>query len=131
MISFFVEGVPTPQGSKTAYVHKSTGRTIIIDGGSTKTQRAHKAWRKAVKEQAEGLLFNPLDEPLGIRIEFFFEHGADRYRTRHATTPDLDKLVRSVLDGLTEGKLVINDSRFCELHVVEEIRSATPLRPRE
>lgn len=126
-ISFSVAGLPTPQGSKSAWVNKKTGRAVIIDAGSKAHRLAHKEWRKRVKEAAEKILEHnpgpPLDEPLSITITFWFDPPeSDKYRTRHGVDPDMDKLVRSVFDSLTDSKLVVDDSRFCTMHVRKRYR---------
>lgn len=120
-IELHVVGRPTPQGSKTAIPGKDGGRPFLIPAGSTSHKRAALHWRKAVKAEAElWLLQNgspePLDEPLFVSITFLFERpSSDKYRTRHSTKPDVDKLVRSVLDSLTNSKIIRDDSRVSEL----------------
>jgi Holliday junction resolvase RusA-like endonuclease len=121
VIKFTVEGIPTPQGSKTAIPGKNGGRPYVIDAGTSKSRKAHKAWRAAVTEAAVKWLEEnpqpPLDEPCAIFMTLYFPRTADLYRTYHATTPDADKAARSVLDALTDAKLVVNDSRFCDVSV--------------
>lgn len=118
-IEFFVVGLPAPQGSHQAILDKA-GRPQLVDGGSKKTRREHRRWRKAVAQVARAWLeehptpnLGPLDEPLEIRLMFLLPlPESDRYRSRHAVSPDLDKLCRSTLDSLTDAELVADDSRF-------------------
>ena len=122
-LTFYVKGLPTPQGSKSAWVNPKTGRAVIIDGGSTDTQRKHKAWRKAVHVAAgaalaEDPLWSPND-PVKVSLAFRLPAYSDGLRTLHATRPDLDKLVRSVLDSLTSGGLLTDDGRVAEVHAVK------------
>jgi Holliday junction resolvase RusA-like endonuclease len=117
VIRFEVFGVPAPQGSHTAVYSKKAQRAFVIPAGD---QKAHKAWRTAVKEAAEKWLEEnpqpPLDEPLRIRIDFFLTlPAADKYRTRHAVSPDIDKLCRTTFDSLTDANLIVDDSRFYQV----------------
>lgn len=109
-----VVGVPAPQGSKSAYIRG--GRPVMVDGTSKTARAGHQAWRQAVATAARDWLAEhpqaALDEPLAITVAFRFALTADRYRTRHSTKPDLDKLVRSTLDAITSAGLVVDDSRF-------------------
>lgn len=121
-ITFFVGGTPAPQGSKSAYVDKRTGRAVVVDGSSTSGKRAHRAWRKAVAEIAAEIAAeepeSPFDEPLSFAGVFIMESPkSDQYRTRHTTKPDIDKLMRSVFDSLTESGLIADDSRFFSIDV--------------
>ena len=123
---FFVHGVPTPQGSKSAWVNPKTGRAVIIDGGTTKTQKAHKTWRRTVHEAtqtwiAENEPWLSLDEPVKVRLHFLMPPITTQpNRVMHATKPDVDKLVRAVFDSLTSAGLVRDDSRFCTLEAIKE-----------
>lgn len=122
LIQFVVNGIATPQGSKTAIPGFNGGRPRVIDAGSHKAHKAHNLWRKSVKEAAEAWLVEhpqpPLDEPLSIKIAFILESPvSDPYRTRHAKKPDGDKLIRSIFDALTDSKLVVDDSRFWAIEV--------------
>jgi Holliday junction resolvase RusA-like endonuclease len=113
----WVHGLPAPQGSHKAILDRR-GHPQIADGGTAKTRREHRQWRKAVTAEAKAWLelrpgWQPLDEPLKIRILFVMPAPAtDKYRTRHAVSPDVDKLIRSVLDSLTDSQLIVDDSRF-------------------
>lgn len=122
VIEFFVEGTPAPQGSHKAVIDRHSGRAIVVDGGTAETKRRHREWRKAVtiaaREVAQGIEDAPLDEPLSFAGIFTIAPIAtDRYRTRHATTPDTDKLVRAVWDSLKDSGLIADDSRFFSIDV--------------
>ena len=119
--SFFVTGLATPQGSKSAWVNPKTNRAVIIDAGSKQHRKDHQAWRGAVAAGAQAWTaanepWVPLDEPVQITLDFLFPPVASApYRVLHAVSPDLDKLARSVLDGLTTGGLLRDDSRVAML----------------
>lgn len=118
-LELIVPGLPTPQGSKTAVPGKLRPR--VIDAGSSKSRAAHRAWRKAVNDGAAGFVadarLTTLDEPCEVWLEFSLPPiDGDPARTRHRTKPDLDKLIRSVLDSLVTGQLLRDDSRVFEVH---------------
>lgn len=123
MIRLFVNGVPYPQGSKTAYVRGN--RAVLVDG-TTKTARAgHQAWRQAVASAARDWLAAnpqaPLAEPVRVTMRFVFPPVAsDPYRHLHMTKPDCDKLVRSVFDALTSAGLLADDRFVAHLAAAKE-----------
>ena len=121
MIELHAFGVPSPQGSKTGYV--VNGRAVLVEGRAAPARATHKAWRESVRIAAVNYLAtNPrpqLDEPLKVHIDFRFAPTTDRYRTRHASKPDVDKLARTVLDSLTDSGLIRNDSQVWDLHVTK------------
>jgi Holliday junction resolvase RusA-like endonuclease len=111
-----VVGLPAPQGSKT-----QVGK-IMIEGKS-KVQRANlEAWREAVRNEARDHLgehpANPLDEPIELEATFRFPPVAsDPHRYFHATEPDLDKIIRSTQDALTQSGIIRDDARVCALKI--------------
>ena len=118
-IEFEVIGLPAPQGSKTRMPNGA-----MLEGGSKEARTRHRDWRTAVAERAREVaaghgLESPLDGPLALEVEFRFPMPASRpKRTRtlglvpKSTAPDLDKLVRSVGDSLTQGGLIRDDARI-------------------
>lgn len=114
MIELVVLGVPAPQGSKSAVVRG--GRAVLIEGASTAGREKHRAWREAVAWQARtaaqhGPVFE--DVPVTIKAVFVLPKPKSRpNKTRWADRkPDLDKVIRATLDGLSDGGLIGNDSR--------------------
>lgn len=116
IVRFDVIGDPKPQGSKKAFV--ANGRAIMTEGNT------HAAWRNqvadAARQAAIGLLLceAPLDGPLEARVEFRFampksrpKRVRDQGESPKTTAPDVDKLVRTVFDGLQAGGLIADDSR--------------------
>lgn len=113
-----VRGTPAPQGSK-----RHVGRGIMVES-SAKV----KPWREAVKSacwQAEAVaVVFPAPTPVVVGVAFYLARPKGHYGTgrsagevkasapqRPAVTPDLDKLLRSTLDGLGEGGLWTDDSQ--------------------
>jgi Holliday junction resolvase RusA-like endonuclease len=111
--SFWVDGVPQPQGSKTAGVTKD-GRPYIRD----KNPAALRAWRKAIASAAsfEFVGRDVLDGPVVVHVEFRFVRGKTVTREFPSVTPDIDKLARALLDGVGDAKSVwVDDSRVVTL----------------
>lgn len=119
MITFEIVGEPMQQGSKTRMPNGA-----MIEGGpqSAESRQRRKSWRTAVAEAARDAAQNlpePLDGPLALSVEFRFTMPKSRPKAAReagrwpkTTTPDLDKLVRALGDGLEAGGLVRSDARF-------------------
>lgn len=92
MIQFFVEGTPVPQGSMK---HIGNGRMIH----SRATELA--TWRALIALAAKQAGCTPIDSPIIISMRFQLKRPKTVKRDHPTVPPDLDKLVRGVLDGLT------------------------------
>lgn len=123
LASFYVMGLPAPQGSKT--VVKAGKRHVAIEGSSDSGRRRLTSWQDAVteaaarqsKRRANGLSLGPIEVPIRVDIAFRLPMPRSRpkrlQRAGHGpctVKPDLDKLVRAVLDGLKQGGLIRDDS---------------------
>lgn len=118
MTEFTVHGRPIPEGSTKAYPVRrpdgSVGATIT-HAKSTELME----WRYRIAkgyEEAEGELYDS-SIPVSIGIEFHFMRPKSisaKKRPYPVTRPDLDKLVRAVLDALT-GMAYKDDSQVLEL----------------
>jgi len=108
---FVVEGLsPAPQGSKR---HVGGGRMI-------ESSAKVRPWREAVRQEALATGTPMAAGPVFVRITFRFNRPKGHLNTQgnlkpsapieHVKRPDLDKLVRSTLDGLT-GALFTDDSQ--------------------
>ena len=122
MIAFRVNGTPAPQGSKR---HVGGGRMV-------ESSRAVGPWREAVRAEAqreanrlgwfETACFETV--PVSVVLVFILPRPKSHFTSKGALTksapayprrPDLDKLVRAVLDGLTAGGVVADDSQVTSL----------------
>lgn len=116
-VSFRVDGVPVAQGSKI--IAKGGGRTWLRDANGA----ALKQWRLKVAQAADvGVTF---DCPVSVHVVFHMPRPMRPKFERPAVKPDVDKLSRSVLDALTDGGLLVDDSRVVRL-VAEKFYSETP-----
>lgn len=120
-VSFTVAGLPAPQGSKRAFVNHRTGKPVVLEMGGQKL----KEWRSIVRdvafkfmlEEFHGVGRKPLTGPLGVSLAFTLPKPKSAPKTRRTwpdKRPDLDKLVRSTLDGLT-GPVFSDDAQVVQL----------------
>lgn len=115
MLSFIVYGRPQPQGSTRAFLPKGTTRPVI-----TSDNKRLKPWRQEIAGMAKSLLPSTggllRTSAVRVQADFFFKKPKSaRKSTKHKTTkPDVDKLVRGVLDGLT-GIAFDDDSQVTEI----------------
>ena len=121
-IEFFVPGQPKPQGSK-----RHVGHGIMLE------QSNLRPWRQTVALAALDAMtqakFPLLAPPINIELEFVFPRLASgpKWKTKPMTSaPDLDKLCRAVLDGLT-GAAIANDAHVHRLRALK--RRAKPGEP--
>lgn len=120
-LNFFIPGTPVPQGSK-----KWVGRMIEAN-----TQLG--PWRSVVTAYTRQTMLAHktamLDEPLYISMTFYLRRPKAHYRTGKnsgllkgnapvfvQSTPDLDKLIRAVNDGITDAGLWKDDSLVVSLN---------------
>ena len=117
-----VRGTPAPQGSKTRNRY----------GAVYESSKAVGPWRNAVRTETQRAVPVPLTGPLAVRLAFVMPRprghygiggNADRLRPSApaypARMPDLDKLCRAVLDGLTDGGAWKDDGQVVTLHATK------------
>jgi Holliday junction resolvase RusA-like endonuclease len=97
-ITLEVYGIPAPQGSKAVY----NGRVV------EQSAKTLKPWRKAIAEACHEL---PEDHikilgPVSVEVDFYVRRPPSVKRTKRewpVVPPDLDKLARAALDGISQG----------------------------
>lgn len=117
-VSFFVDGIPRPQGSKRIF-----GR-----GRFTESSEHLQDWRSAVAWRAREKMRSdpPMTRPVKIVVEFRFPRPRNHFIGRNPAKglrpdapkfvgkdPDSDKLLRGIFDALT-GIVVQDDNLFVE-----------------
>ena len=103
-LRFIAYGVPQPKGSARAFVPKGWTRPII-----TSTNAKNKGWQQLVAEAASAAIaaddgFKVIESAAALSVTFHLPRPKsirDRI-TDHIKKPDLDKLIRSVKDALTQ-----------------------------
>lgn len=114
-MKFEVQGIePAPQGSKR---HVGNGRMI-------ESSKKVKPWRFAVSQAALEAWHEMFLGPVCVRITFLFPRPKAHYNSKgmlkpnapfhKISKPDIDKLCRSTLDGIT-GVLIKDDSQVASL----------------
>ena len=117
-VDIVVHGVPAPQGSKKGGYSAKTGKTFVYDQNS-KTQ---KSWRQDVIAAAvsvrEDFSLETLDGPIEIFLDFRLPRPASvkiSKRPFPAVKPDIDKLIRNTLDGLTQAGIYRDDAQVINM----------------
>lgn len=119
MITFTVLGTAAPKGSAKAF-YRPGMKVPIVTHDSKRT----KPWQESVVSAAADALAGtaPLAGPVMVRIVFFMPRpkSAAKRITRPATRPDVDKLLRCCLDGLTRAGAYGDDGQVVETHARKE-----------
>ena len=89
--SFFVKGKPVSQGSLTFI----KGRAIHVKG------RELALWRGTIAAMARSTNITKIQVGVDMELLFIFNKPKTVKRNEPYVRPDLDKLIRAVLDGLT------------------------------
>lgn len=105
MIEFSVEGTPVPQGSMKV-IH---GRILHSQGSALIN------WRNQIGFAARQALTPKLQNAVTMDLVFFMPKPKTVKRTFPSVAPDLDKLIRAVLDALT-GIAYEDDGQVCSIH---------------
>lgn len=120
MLSARVTGLPAPKGSMRC-VGRGGRHQLIADN----RDRA-KAWHEQIVAAGRALLRTaggPLEGPLSVAITFTVPKPASVPLTRlwpiTRSAGDVDKLVRLVLDGLTDSGIWADDSQVVELSAIK------------
>jgi crossover junction endodeoxyribonuclease RusA len=90
--SFFVKGRPVPQGSM-----KFIRPGVMIHSRSQDLA----LWRADIARNAELFGFKPIATAVKVELDFVMLKPKSAKRAFPSVKPDLDKLIRAVLDGLT------------------------------
>jgi Holliday junction resolvase RusA-like endonuclease len=139
MLTINVVGTPAPQGSHRGFV--VNGRAVV-----TQDNKKTKPWRQAVSAAANEQMLKPMAEggqagaqigPVEVTIEFYMPRPGYHYGTgRNAGVlkptaptyvekkPDVDKLVRSTLDALTDSGVFRDDAQVARLSAVKRYADA-------
>lgn len=125
MIVIEVRGQPAPQGSKRP-VRLGNGKIGMVE-----SSKAVGPWREAVRAECQRVMKaedGPLDGAVAVSVTFtvarprgHFGTGRNAHMVKDsapsypAARPDLDKMLRAVLDGLTVGGAWADDSQVVRI----------------
>jgi Holliday junction resolvase RusA-like endonuclease len=115
MIKFTVYGEPIPKGSTRAFV--VNGKAV-----TTNANKKTKDWQLLVAMAAQEYRPNKLmEDAVGLQLTFTMPRPRSisvKKRPLPTVKPDLDKLIRCILDALT-GIMFIDDSQVTEIKAVK------------
>lgn len=124
MIKITVDGKPAPQGSKVRNQY----------GAIYESNKAVGPWRADVRAECQRVMraggYGPVQGPVEVTVYFRLTRPRSHYGTgRNATVlrrgapecpaskPDADKLLRAVLDALTQAGVYTDDAQVCRIEV--------------
>lgn len=103
LVNVWVEGEPIPQGSMNARCSRGRGYIYASNGAKLRP------WRARVAGVLGG---SPrIDGPIFVRMTFYVTRPQRPRWQSPAVRPDLDKLVRAVLDAATDSGVIEDDAR--------------------
>ena len=119
-LDILVNDKPIPQGSKSAF--NRGGRIVLVEAA-----KGLKEWRHYVHlcagAHAGSARWVKVEKetPVTVRIVFTFTRPKTVTRQHHTVKPDLDKLTRAILDGITDaGNVWVDDSQVVRLEVSKQ-----------
>lgn len=116
MTTFRVDGIPVPQGSKKGFVVGR--RAVLVDDNKDKL----KPWRAKVAAAADiGVTFTG---PVLVAAVFYMPRPKTVRRLLPSVKPDLDKLMRALGDGMTDGGLLADDALIVTQFIHKRYASA-------
>jgi Holliday junction resolvase RusA-like endonuclease len=122
VLAFTVTGIPQPKGSTRSFVPFAWAQQAVAAGKSpravtTSDNPEAKGWQQLVREQAQTVAGGTLlVGPVKVAIVFRLPRPVSLPRrvVAHLRKPDLDKLVRLVLDGM-RGVIYADDRAVVDL----------------
>jgi Holliday junction resolvase RusA-like endonuclease len=122
---FTVTGTPVTQGSKTGFVVKTASghRAIVADQNAKKL----KPWREAVRQDAITAMAgrDPFTGPVTVTVRFALARPSSAPKTRRtwptgARSGDVDKLLRAILDALTDAGVFADDAQVVRAEAIKD-----------
>lgn len=126
---FALPGLPVPQGSKKLV----NGRMIDVNHRELRSWRQDVAWAALDATSTDGMA-RIIDGPVTVTLDFYFQRPKGHFGKRGlrpsapaamTTRPDLDKLVRAVLDALT-GVVFRDDAQVVSLTARKHYADSSP-----
>ncbi len=124
MLTFTVWGQPVPQGSKRAFVVRGKdgkARPVVAESAGGPLRQ----WRSDVIDAARQAMDGrgPIEGPVDITAIFYLRPPKQRPPRHPHRRPDLDKLLRALLDALTSASLLRDDAQVITLHAMKRYAS--------
>lgn len=102
----FVVGTPVPQGSKRGFL--VNGRIVLVEASKNLPQ-----WRKTVTASLVGM--PPVEGAAEVVLGFYMPKPKSNKDDHPIRRPDVDKLIRAVLDGMTDAGIFKDDSQVVSI----------------
>ncbi len=122
-IEFFVPGIPVAKGSAKAFYNPKVKRAFVVQDNAAR----QKPWVSMIAVKAEAVIFAPIAGPVRVTLVFRMPRPKNHFGKKglksdapilHSSRPDIDKLVRAVLDALTMIAWM-DDSQVAALEVLK------------
>lgn len=121
MISFTIYGIPQPQGSARAFYIAKLKRAVI-----TADNKKLKPWRQEVSGTALAEMGDQQPAratPICVDVAFYFDRPKSAKKDAiKIQKPDVDKLLRGLLDALT-GICFMDDAQVVDVHACKRFGS--------
>ena len=117
-IEFDVIGEPAPKGSYNAVTNRRTGKTAFIPNNTREMpwrQNVEHAAMKAWHDRTGAPTMPRLDGPLTFNAVFYLTRPKTVKRILPTAKNDLDKIIRSTWDALTQSGLIADDGRIWQI----------------
>ncbi len=114
-VRFDVSSLPIPQGSTRAFV--VNGKPII-----TSTSKGLNSWRRLIADRAQDRVSAPIEGAVAVTLGFRLPRPKSAPKKKWiypSKRPDLDKLVRAVLDAITN-VIIADDSQVVSLTATKD-----------
>jgi Holliday junction resolvase RusA-like endonuclease len=115
MIRVFVPGIPRPQGSKNAYIRG--GRAILVEAN-----KYLPAWRQQITravEMANSQSIDAMEGAIVLNVDFFMPKAKSNKKDSPFQKPDLDKLIRAIMDSCTKAGAIRDDAQVCAIQATK------------
>jgi len=118
-LSFWVPGIPVAQGSKGYF-----------NGRMVETNKGLYPWRRLVETTAElamrGHQTIPAHVPVFVELDFYLPRPKTVTREWPTVRPDVDKLLRAVLDSMTKAGVYCDDAQVVDPHPIKRYAVDAP-----
>lgn len=103
----WIPGKPEPQGSKKGFIVNN--RVVLVESA-----KGLKPWREKIRSHWPPAALTVTERPIAMSMTFTFEKPKSNKKLNHTQKPDIDKLIRAVLDALT-GYAYHDDSQVVKI----------------
>jgi Holliday junction resolvase RusA-like endonuclease len=105
MFTIWIPGTPTPQGSKKAFIINK--RAVLVDASID-----NKSWRRTVTDAIKNHYnYRQYKGPVYVSLIYVLPKAKSNTKLQMAQKPDVDKLIRSTFDSLSDSSIIEDDSR--------------------